>query len=256
MNSVPLIIAHRGASGITPENTIESIFAARASGSNLIEIDLQLTNDGEIVLFHDRNMERIIPSEGKRTISDFSYSELANLDVGSWYNPNYSHCRIPNLETVLKRVDDFKKFNVDFIFEIKSKSPELLIEKFLNLLDNNHYKLTSGYISVRDEKTYDLIKASASSKLPIGLMQKKRTPKQLLDVLEKLNIKIAQIRPKLWSDEDWKHLTKSKCKFTIFYGDTPLEFQDFINKRPYGILTNFPARLKSYYLQNSMSTEN
>ena len=121
----------------------------------------------------------------------------------------------------------------------------------LNILDDNNYRSNTGYISVRDEKTYQMIE-DLNSKYLIGLMQKKRSPTELLDVLSKFNIKIAQIRPKVWNEADWEKLKKVKTKFTIFYGDTPKEFEFFLKKQPFGILTNYPARLKSFYYINNL----
>lgn len=73
------IIAHRGASGLAPENTLKAIRLALALGAGAIEIDVQLA-DGELWVFHDRRLERCTDGSGVLTAQSRAY--LANLDAG------------------------------------------------------------------------------------------------------------------------------------------------------------------------------
>lgn len=80
----PLIIAHRGASALAPENTLASFRRALADGAEAIECDVRLAGDGVPVIFHDPTLKRTALREGK--MSDFTSRQLAKICVGSWFN--------------------------------------------------------------------------------------------------------------------------------------------------------------------------
>jgi glycerophosphoryl diester phosphodiesterase len=107
-------IAHRGASGRAPENTHAAFAAALALGAEAIELDCQLSSDGELVVIHDETLERT--TDGQGAVGDRSAAELARLDAGSWFDPSYRGERIPRLADVLAQLRDRVTLNV----EIKS----------------------------------------------------------------------------------------------------------------------------------------
>jgi glycerophosphoryl diester phosphodiesterase len=85
----PLIIAHRGASALAPENTLAAFQKAIDDGAEGIEFDVQLAGDGVPVVFHDYSLKRIGRCDGN--VSDFTSKELQNLDVGTWFNIKNPH---------------------------------------------------------------------------------------------------------------------------------------------------------------------
>jgi glycerophosphoryl diester phosphodiesterase len=91
----PGVIAHRGAAYLAPELTIASFSMARDIGADYIETDIQLTRDGVIMNFHDDTLDRttnvaeIFPGREKDLIGSFTYKELMQLDVGSWFNKKF-----------------------------------------------------------------------------------------------------------------------------------------------------------------------
>ncbi|MEI2358441.1 glycerophosphodiester phosphodiesterase [Mesobacillus zeae] len=103
-----LIIAHRGASGYAPEHTIESYKLAHEMGADYIEIDLQMTKDGQLVAMHDEKVNRT--TNGKGYVKDYTLKELKKLDAGSWFNkkypehsnPKYADLTIPTLKEILE----------------------------------------------------------------------------------------------------------------------------------------------------------
>ena len=95
----PLVLAHRGASLVRPENTLAAFRAAIEQGADGFELDVQLSRDGQLVVFHDISLERIA---GRRErICDLSAKELRELDVGSHFGPPFRGARMPLLEEVL-----------------------------------------------------------------------------------------------------------------------------------------------------------
>lgn len=96
------VIAHRGYSSLFPENTLASFAGAIDIGVDYIELDVQLTKDGQVVVFHDDDLKRITGKEG--AVGDYTLQELAMLDAGSWFSPSFAGERIPTLKEVLELV--------------------------------------------------------------------------------------------------------------------------------------------------------
>ncbi len=95
-----IVIAHRGAAGSAPENTLASVALAVEQGADIVEIDVQETADGEVVVVHDSDLMRVGGAAVK--IWEATYDELMEIDVGSWYGPEFSGQRVPTLEQVLE----------------------------------------------------------------------------------------------------------------------------------------------------------
>src|SRR5205814_5101727 len=97
-----LVIAHRGASGTHPENTLAAFRRAVELGADMIELDVQLTRDGEVVVFHDATLERT--TDGAGAVSDRTLAEIRRLDAGAWFGPAFRGTRVPTLAEVLAAV--------------------------------------------------------------------------------------------------------------------------------------------------------
>jgi len=117
------VIAHRGASRSAPENTMAALKKAAELGSSFIEIDVQLTRDGEVVLMHDKTLDRT--TNGKGYIARSSYKELKRLDAGSWFSPVFKNEKIP----LLKEVLEWLPKGIILIIEVKSDKTDSGIEK-------------------------------------------------------------------------------------------------------------------------------
>ncbi|MFH1214957.1 MAG: glycerophosphodiester phosphodiesterase family protein [Pseudomonadota bacterium] len=107
----PLVVAHRGASGSAPENTAAAITLALAAGARMMEIDVQISRDGEVVVFHDSTLERTSSGTGK--ICDFTYRELSGLDAGSWFGEEFAGEQIPRLIDLFSLVKGKACLNVE-----------------------------------------------------------------------------------------------------------------------------------------------
>jgi len=96
------IIAHRGAAGAAPENTMASVRRAMADGADWIEIDVQETADGEVVVVHDSDFMKL--AGVKLRVWEATMAELAEIDIGSWFAPEFAGERVPTLADVLAAV--------------------------------------------------------------------------------------------------------------------------------------------------------
>lgn len=96
---LPLVTAHRGSSFKAPENSLSAIIAAFEDGADIIEIDVQMTSDGILILNHDRTLTKVA-GEGER-VHNLTFAEIANLDIGSRFSRQFSGERIPTLAEVI-----------------------------------------------------------------------------------------------------------------------------------------------------------
>ena len=106
----PLLIAHRGGSGLAPENTLAAFKNAVDSwGADMLEMDVRSTKDGEVVVVHDATVDRTTDGSGR--VSDLSYARLRELDAGFKFedpngDPSYRGLgvKIPRFEEVLEEM--------------------------------------------------------------------------------------------------------------------------------------------------------
>lgn len=109
--SEPTITAHRGLSAKAPENTLYAFSDAIEAGSDCIELDIQQTRDGVLVVMHDQNLERTTGID--RNIWEVDYDDICELDAGSWFDPMYANARIPTLEETLQFIDNRIQLNIE-----------------------------------------------------------------------------------------------------------------------------------------------
>jgi glycerophosphoryl diester phosphodiesterase len=96
------VIAHRGAAGAAPENTLASVRRANADGTDWVEIDVQETADGEVVVIHDSDFMKLAGNPLK--VWEGTLAQVQDIDIGSWFAPEYSSERVPTLREVLAEV--------------------------------------------------------------------------------------------------------------------------------------------------------
>ncbi|WSE01754.1 glycerophosphodiester phosphodiesterase family protein [Streptomyces sp. NBC_01474] len=110
-NNAPVVVAHRGASGYAPENTLQAIDNADKLGFDWVENDVQRTKDGRLVVIHDTNLarttnvEQVFPGRAPYNVRDFTAAEIAKLDAGRWKGAKFKGSRVPTLTQYLDRVD-------------------------------------------------------------------------------------------------------------------------------------------------------
>ncbi|WP_424972851.1 glycerophosphodiester phosphodiesterase [Dinoroseobacter sp. S76] len=99
-----LVIAHRGAAGDFPENTLASVQGAVEAGADWVEIDVQESADGTVIVMHDSDFMKLSAVDLK--VWDATAEDLAGIDIGSWFDQSFAEERVPTLAEVLKLVRD------------------------------------------------------------------------------------------------------------------------------------------------------
>jgi glycerophosphoryl diester phosphodiesterase len=106
-----IVMAHRGASAVAPENTLVAYEKAMEMGADYAELDVRQTKDGAIVLMHDKTVHRTTGMKG--FVWDFTLEELKQLEAGSWFGEKYKGEPIPTLEEVIRLVQGRMKLNIE-----------------------------------------------------------------------------------------------------------------------------------------------
>ncbi len=128
----PVVVAHRGASGYAPENTLAAVDAADALGIEWVENDVHRTRDGVLVVLHDNDLKRttdaeqVYPDRAPWAVKDFTAAELAKLDAGSWFGERFAGARVPTLTQFLHRMERNRQ---KLLLEIKSPATYPGIER-------------------------------------------------------------------------------------------------------------------------------
>ena len=135
------IVSHRGYSSKAPENTIPAIELAIQAHADYVEIDVQQTKDGVLVLLHDRNLRRTTGLN--KLIYNTNYREIEKLDAGSWFGSEYAGTNIPTLEEVL----EFCKGRINVSIDIKLHAHEENLEENLVALIEEYDFVENCFVS-------------------------------------------------------------------------------------------------------------
>ena len=122
-------IAHRGASGIAPENTLAAFKKAIEIGVDAVELDLHGTADGEIVAIHDAALDRTTNMSG--SIKQTTLKTIKHADAGAWFNPEFEGEQVPTLAEALACITD----NAIALLEIKDDTIAEAVVKKIREMD-------------------------------------------------------------------------------------------------------------------------
>lgn len=183
MKTIP-IYAHRGVSSNCVENTFEAFRKAIDVGADGIELDVQLSKDGVLVVFHDFSLKRLAGK--KSNINDFLFEELRTFKIGSRFQRIFKKYRISTLREVLDWAIDHKvALNIELKESILSNEPVLIQfltnvcfpenlhfssfhERLLRIVKEQRPEIETAYIvtkkfnwaAIEEDDFYDTIHAS------------------------------------------------------------------------------------------------
>lgn len=109
----PVIIAHRGASYLAPENTVAAAKLAWELGADAVEVDVFLAKDNRVMVIHDKDTKRTAAGRNNMTIKSTPSLVLRELDVGSWKSSEYKGEKIPFLSEIIESVPEGKELVVE-----------------------------------------------------------------------------------------------------------------------------------------------
>ena len=134
----PLIVAHRGSSAHAPENTLAAFRRAIEDGADAIELDVRLSKDREVVVFHDSRLER--RSSGSGHLRDATLNDLKKLRVGRSVDKRFVHERIPTLSEVFDLCIGKVGLNIEIKADRQSRHELEIIDRCCSLMKRYHLK--------------------------------------------------------------------------------------------------------------------
>jgi glycerophosphoryl diester phosphodiesterase len=173
----PVVFAHRGASKYAPENTLSSFHLAVDQGADAIELDVQLTADNQVVVFHDSHLDRT--TNGAGLLKEHKLASLQKLNAGKLFGSEYDDVKIPALYQV------FDIFGTSTFFNIELKNLltpyDNLPVHVINLIQE--YQL-EDYVLISSFNPIALFKVEKiAPNLPKGLLIKGKLPLNLHRIL-------------------------------------------------------------------------
>lgn len=167
-----LIFAHRGAAGTYPENTMISFEAAKAFRADGIELDVQFTKDGKVVVIHDETVNRT--TNGKGAVRNYLFEDLRKLDASYKFSDKVGFCHIPLLEEVLEWLQsnqlllniELKNNKIPYHGleeEVITLVRKYCLEERVILSSFNHYSIKKCHMMAPDIQTAILYKEGLHS---------------------------------------------------------------------------------------------
>lgn len=226
----PLVIAHRGASHHALENTIEAFAKAVQAHAGMVEMDVRLTRDQRVVVFHDAGLRRLFKKPGR--ISRLTYEQIADRSAG----------RIPLLETVLAQFHGQLQFYIELkVQRIRRRARQTLVEKVAQIIAHERVSADCLVASFdhRAVQAYRQMHPHAHTGFIFSSMRSLRHPRRhgfsSIDVLCPHQRLLTARRMAEW--------TKLHKKIFVWVLDKPHAQQAAIELGVDGIVTNDPASL-------------
>ena len=240
----PLIVAHRGSSAVTPENTLASFHQAIEDGADALELDVHLTKDGEVVVIHDSTLNRT--TNGRGRVREYTLAELKQLDAGSWFQKFFSSEKIPTLAEVFKLFHGKIGINVEIKAERMHHQQLDVVDKCCKLIteyEMEEFILVSSF----HQKFIDQVKLHHPN-IAIGLLY---DPIQPFVNSKILHAKAVHAEYIILNGRDLRNKIIEDIRTAgLLIGEYTINTQHRFNRAlRFGVdavITNNPARIKNY----------
>jgi glycerophosphoryl diester phosphodiesterase len=246
-----LCVAHRGASGSAPENTLAAVRAAVAARADLVEVDVRRTADRALVVHHDASLARttnaaeVYPDRAPWRVADFTLAEVARLDAGSRFSPRHAGEQVPTLEAVL---DALHGTGVGLLLELKEpqEHPGVVAElaselRFHRSRQAPRPEAPEVLVQSFDHQAMRLLRAH-EPEVPVGLIGKPRRAE-----LSQLATWAAAVNPHHYSvDAGYVEAVRGAGMLCLVWTpNTPRAVLRALRLGVDGVITDHPAQLRS-----------
>ncbi|MBI4003481.1 MAG: glycerophosphoryl diester phosphodiesterase [Candidatus Omnitrophica bacterium] len=227
------LIAHRGASAIAPEGTRAAIRGAIRAGAQMIELDVQMTRDGRLVVFHDDRLERT--TNGSGWLRGLSYAQVARLDAGSWFHPRFAGEQVLLVSQAIRLIPERMRINLEL--KRTSRRQALLqgVARTLRWTRSTRRILVSSF----DAK---LLKP-LSRRVACALLCRRR-PERSLEQAVRLGCAAWHPHVSLTTPARIRRAHRAGLQVNVWVVDDPATARRLIQWGADGMFTNDPGRLR------------
>jgi glycerophosphoryl diester phosphodiesterase len=228
-----LNIAHRGASGSFPENTLSSFRAAIDVGAEMCELDVALTRDQVAVVIHDDTVDRTTDGQGE--VAAMTLAEMKQLDAGAWFDPKFIGERVPTLDEVFEAAKGRCGLNI----ELKARGAEPQVVHLMR----KHAALGASIVSSFEWETLWRARELEPT-LRIALLAEKE-PERLLGEATRRRAWAINPRFDLVNVALCARAHREGLKVYTWTVDEPEAMRILVAHGVDGIMTNYPDRLRA-----------
>lgn len=233
----PLVIGHRGAASIAPENTWASFRTAIEEGADGIELDIHLSADGKLIVIHDDTVDRT--TDGSGEVWKMTAEELRKLDAGAWFDERFRGERLPLLEEVFALVPPGLLINI----EIKGSYGGKLEEELSRMLDaegRSHRVVVSSF----DHKILQRLKRLRPA-TAIGLLYS-ANPVTHLGLTTGMQGEVTSFHPhhRLIGESDITELRRAGYAVYPYTPNREEDWRRLVRAGASGIITDRPGELR------------
>lgn len=223
------IFAHRGAAGAAPENTLASFKQAITDGADWIELDVQESKDGEVVVIHDSDVMKLARVSPK--IWESNLADLQKIDIGSWFDPKFKGEKIPTFKEVLQMA----KGKIKVLIELKYYGHDVALEKkVVEIVESLGMSKEVAAMSLKPAQVEKIKSLRPEWKSGI-LLSKVVGDVSKMDV-DFLAVNLGMMHPSLI-----KTTHKAGKKLYVWTADDPLVMFKMLTLGVDGLITNEPA---------------
>jgi glycerophosphoryl diester phosphodiesterase len=231
-------VAHRGASGNYPENTLLAFQKALEIGVDEIELDLYLTKDGHLIIMHDSTVDRT--TDGTGAISDLTLAEIKALDAGGVFGEQFRGERVPTWEEALELVQGKVGLNVHLK---EGGNPDGHYERKVAKALIDFHMVEDSILTCSDASVG--IFADIDSRIECRIFRANRTPEEYIRKSVEMGLRTMQPGRDITTRDFIQKAHAAGRIVHVFYADTPEDMCAYIEIGVDGILTNYPERLKA-----------
>lgn len=223
------IIAHRGASGAAPENTLAAFERAIHDQADWIELDVQENADGVVIVAHDSDFMKV--AQQSLRVWDTTGEQLQDMDIGSWFDPEFSDQRVPTLREAL----DLAKGRIGVVIELKYYGHDQSLEsRVIDVVEDagmaSNVKIMSlslaglrKSIALRPEWSHGLLNTAS------------------IGDLTRLDVNFLALNSRAASYAMIRNAHKRGMKLYVWTINDPIQMSVMMSRGAYGIITDEPA---------------
>ena len=228
-----IIMAHRGASADSPENTMIAVKKALEYGADYSEIDVHQTKDGKIILMHDETLDRTTSGEGH--VWDQTWEKIRLLDAGSWFGEMFTGEPVPSLEEIIQFASGRIKLNIEI--KISREEPDL-VSKVVEIIHKYDF-IDKCIVTSFDRKAVEKVK-KIDHRIQTGFIFGKDYPEDVFSG----NWEVLSCNYQIVDEEFIKKARENKKNIYVWTVDRKNEMLRLIDLKVDAIITNKPGFLR------------